>query len=149
MTDTEILELCAGNQDALRLIRGFWTFCEVWDDLVDQDKPVAPGTVNSAFVWAMFTLQENPVYRAHPGLAMALRVVISNWFAANRMEKSGDYDQTVVAYTLRCAPYDFFVAVVLAVAGPAAADAAALRFRAAPTPADSLPAYLNEHIKGV
>lgn len=142
----EIARLCGGNGDAMDLIHSAWAACETWDDLVDRDKPVADAEINKLLIWALFGLQQNPVYRQHPPLALALRVTVSNWMAANRLERSADREQLVTAYTLRCCPYDFFVAVILCVSGPEMADEAAHFFRSAPGP-DTLDGFLAEHDK--
>lgn len=126
--EAEILRLCSGNEAAVQLINGFWKRCEIWDDLVDQDKPVTPAEVNELVLWALFEIQLNPVYQANPALQLLLRVVVANWFASNVLER-GDRDGKATSFALRCSPYDFFVGVVLTVSGAAMADEAALYFR--------------------
>jgi hypothetical protein len=143
--DTNILRLCGGNKDAAELIRGAWHLCEVWDDAIDGDKRKPDMQIHNAFMFAIFGLHRNPVWIKHPELEAALRLTIANWIAANDLEKSRDREHLVTAYTLRCSPYDFFVAVVLAVCGHAAAIEAARYFRGADTP-DRLDAYLREHL---
>lgn len=127
-TRDEIVRLCGGNLAAVDLIYGAWARCEIWDDLVDKDKAVSPEQVNDLLLWALFELHRNPVYQAVPDLHLLLRVTISNWLASNVLSK-GDEEDRATAYVLRCAPYDFFVGVILAVSGPAMADEAALFFR--------------------
>lgn len=127
-----VATLCGGNEDAVRLIFDVWAQVETWDDLVDQDKPVAPQAVNSLMTWAIFELPLNPIYQTFPQLQFLFRVVVSNWFASNALEKRGS-EGKARAYSLRCSPYDFFVGVVLIVSGAKAADDAALFFRSLPT----------------
>lgn len=127
-----VVALCGGNNDAARLIFEVWHYVETWDDLVDQDKPVAPEAVNALMTWAIFELPLNPIYQAFPQLQFLFRVVVSNWFASNALEKRGA-EGKARAYSLRCSPYDFFVGVVLIVSGAQAADDAALFFRSLPT----------------
>jgi hypothetical protein len=140
----ELMRLCGGDRDALSLINGFWSQCETWDDLVDKDVDTSAAAVNQMMIWAMFELPANPVYRAHPTLALVLRLTVANWFAANALEKTKSREDVVTAYTLRCSPFDFFVAVVMCVSGPAAADEAALLLRTS-RGEDRLDAYLSEH----
>lgn len=124
--------LCGGNDDAVRLIFDVWHYVETWDDLVDQDKPVEPQQVNALMTWAIFELPLNSIYRSFPELQFLFRVVVSNWFASNVLEKQGP-EGRARAYSLRCSPYDFFVGVVLVTSGAKAADDAALFFRSLPT----------------
>lgn len=143
--DNEILRLCSGRKDALELIRMMWQIAEVWDDILDGDKRKPDDQINETFLWVLFGLGRNPIWREHAEVRAAARQAIGNWLVANRMEKSGDREQVITAYTLRCSPYDFFVSVVMAVSGAAMADEAALYFRSMPT-ADRLEDYLHEHL---
>lgn len=145
--DADVIRLVAGNRDAADLIHGWWRLCEVWDDAIDGEKAETDEFIHRAFEWALFDLQANPFYRAHPELESALRVCIANWKAANQLEQSREPEHLHTAYTLRCSPYDFFVAVALASAGPEAADRAALHFRGQLTN-DTLSDYIKSHLKG-
>lgn len=127
-----VAALCGGNEDAVRLIDEVWHHVETWDDLVDQDKPVSPEAVNALLTWAIFELPLNPIYQAFPELQFLFRTVVSNWFAANVLERKG-LEGKARAYSLRCSPYDFFVGVVFVTSGAKAADEAALFFRSLPT----------------
>ncbi|HEY1129129.1 MAG TPA: hypothetical protein VGF12_06980 [Roseateles sp.] len=143
-----VLRLCGGSEDASRLIFDAWRFAEVMDDAIDGEKQEPDADIYSAFTWALFDLHRNPFYLEHrSALELALRVAVAEWWAATRMEGSRDREQLVTAYTLRCSPYSFFVAVVLAAAGAKAADEAAHYFRSSPTP-DRLDDYLREHSIG-
>ncbi|MDG4675664.1 hypothetical protein P9A16_31685 [Shinella sp. 838] len=142
----EIDRLASGDKDALDLIHGAWKACSVWDDLIDKDNVPTEQQINDCFLWALFDLQNNRVYRENPHLAFVLRLTISNWFAANRLEREEEREKRITAYTLRCSPYDFFVAVIMCVAGPSAADEAAYLFRSMNT-TDNLEDYLSEHTK--
>lgn len=143
-----LLDLCDGQADAVDLILGAWRFAEVYDDLIDGEKRETDQAIHEAVQWALFGLHGNAFYLRHrASLAPALQVAIAEWRAANELERSGEVEQLVTAYTLRCSPYTFFVAVVLAAGGPAAAVRAAEFFRARPS-ADRLEAYLREHQSG-
>jgi hypothetical protein len=137
--------MCGGNDDAVALIEDFWRLCEVWDDAIDGEKNESDVDINRAFLWALFGLNDNAFYREHPELRASLQTCIANWQAANVLERSGDREKVITAYTLRCSPYDFFVAVVLAAGGMPAAYSAALYFRSAIGP-DRLEDYLAEHL---
>ena len=143
-----VLALCDDNEDARRLIRDTWAFVEVYDDAIDGQKNETDATIHRAFEWALFDLHRNGFYRAHPELEAALRLMVINWRCANELEASGGREDLMHSYVLRCSPYDFFVAVVLAAAGPDAALRAAERLRVHTSSVDSFDAYLAEHGKG-
>lgn len=145
MITPDLLDLCDGNVDAVSLIVESRNLCEVWDDAIDGESKESPENINRAFQWALFGFEDNPFYQSHPELRSALQVAIANWLTANALEKSGDPEKLFTAYTLRCSPYDFFVSVVLAAAGPVNALKAALAFRTEASP-DRLDNYLEEHL---
>lgn len=141
----EILALCGGNEDAASLIEGFWGFCEVWDDAIDGEKNESDQAIHKGMMWALFELNDNPFYLAHPELRSALQVCIAEWMAANELERNPARDDHLhTAYVLRCSPYSFFAAVVLAASGHDAAVRAAYYFRSQET-ADNLSDYVKEH----
>lgn len=145
-----LIDLCGGNHEAVALIEGAWRFCEVWDDAIDGEKKESDDAINAAFQWALFELNDNAFYRRRPELRNALASSIALWRAANQLEAGRPQpspDHLHTAYVLRCAPYNFFVAVVLAANGIDAAASAALYFYGRPT-SDSLEAYVAEHMKG-
>ena len=143
-----LLDLVSSNLDAEALICDFLNLCEVWDDCIDREHKESAGAIHRAFEWALFGLSGNAFYTSHPELASAMRVCIANWKASIALEGSLEIEHLHTAYTLRCSPYDFFVAVVLAASGPQAADRAAMMFRGQLT-TDSMAGYINEHTKGV
>lgn len=139
-----LLRLCNGNEHALQLILDAWRFSSVYDHAVDDQKSPADA-VHRAFEWALFDLHRNPFYIEHrAALELTFRVCVAEWRAATRMESSKNREQLVTAYTLRCSPFTFFVAVVLAAGGASAADEAALFIRSAEQ-SDRLDDYLREH----
>jgi hypothetical protein len=75
---------------------------ETWDDLVDGDKPVPEGAINSAFHKALIDLPRNAFYRQHFNVLNPLiESAILDWTAANVMEHRRDGDDLRRAYVLR------------------------------------------------
>lgn len=140
-----VIRLCRSSA-ARELIAEVWNIAEVWDDAIDGDHTEDPQTVNAAWESALFGLVTNPFLRAHSHLADFLFVSTTNWQCANALEAHGTRDALAHAYNLRCAYFDFFVAVVHVDAGPNAAREAAMRLRFA-IQADPFDAYLKEHTK--
>lgn len=141
-----LFELCGGNAHAVALIRGAWKLAEVWDDCIDGEKNESDQAIDEAFCWALFGLSDNVFFQQHRmALRPAFMQAIAGWRAANQLERSSAADNLHTAYVLRCAPYQFFIAVVLAANGIEAATKAAVYFYGRPT-ADSLEAYMAEHL---
>jgi hypothetical protein len=140
-----LAELCK-NKDAAELIREVWNLVEVWDDAVDREHNEPEANVHRAFEFAMFGLPRNPFYMTNLAtLEPALRLMVANCKCAVELERRADVLSLVHSYVLRCAPYDFFVLVVLVAAGPAAAEQAATRLRCDTTAVDPFDDYVAEH----
>lgn len=75
---------------------------EVWDDLVDRDKPVDDDTINDLFVRLMFELPTNPFYAANAAyLRPLLMAGVNAWLDSTVLEKEGTPWATTWAYALR------------------------------------------------
>lgn len=139
-----LLSLCGGNAAAVALIEEAHNLAEVYDDIIDADGRAASADVHRAFAFALFGLHANPVYQANPGLQTVLLQTIAMWRAATDLERDpARRDALEVTYVMRCAPYGFYVAVVMAVSGmEAAIEAAKLLY--AGKDADTFASYVAE-----
>lgn len=143
-TVQELLRLCGGNADAMRLIEGLWLLSRLYDQAVDREHKLTADEVHAAMAFALFGLPHNPVWKSNPQLQQSLMDAVVQWRAANALEARKDPDALIAAYTLRQSPYNIMAAVVLAVSGmDAAIEAAALLH--GQTGDDSLAAYITEH----
>lgn len=140
-----LTRLCRGDEAAVALIEGTWLLASVYDDAIDGDKKRSDDEIHNSFLFAMVGLRRNAVYRKHPELEAVLLCSVACWRAANRLERSAEREAVHSAYVLRCSPYQFFVAVVFAVAGMEAAIETAEFFYGRTTD-DSLEVYLAEHM---
>lgn len=90
-----------GDPHAVRFILLFSDACELWDDLIDGDKPISPDHVHRAFFSLLTELPLNPFFdRFKPQLIPLLITGINAWMDANDLEK-GDSNDRVFAYVLR------------------------------------------------
>jgi hypothetical protein len=93
-----------GDADAMRLLDDLGFVSHVWDDLIDQDKPVPADKISSAFERALVHIPTNPAYQRHQhALAPLMFTGIMGFYAATRMERSGDAHQVEIAHGLRYA----------------------------------------------
>jgi len=89
MSREELLRVVTRGNDAAtdflsRCISAFHT----WDDLIDQDHPVAPEAITQAFFFAFVGLPTNSFYAANYNhLFPVLCNAITNWLAANELER--------------------------------------------------------------
>lgn len=90
-----------GDQNAVAFLLDVFNVGEVWDDLIDKDKPVEDADIHKAFYTALITLPANPFYRAYQAQLSGVMVSgIHAWIDANALEKGSKNDQAY-AYVLR------------------------------------------------
>lgn len=102
LRDANMLRWMAGNQEAVDAVHTITGICDVWDDLVDRDKPVSEEDVNQAFARALIGLQFNPFYRQHQDSFLGLIVTgVNAWLDANALQKSSGEKWRMLAFFIR------------------------------------------------
>jgi len=90
-----------GDAEALALCDGLFRLTQIWDDLVDRDKAVAPEDVSRAFWLALVELPANPFFRRHEAeLRPLLAACVTAWQDATELER-GDGHERTLAFVLR------------------------------------------------
>ena len=96
------LEWFGGNEDALRMYAAIVDLAQIWDDLIDRDKPVDERTVNHSFLIALVYLQCNPFYRQIQDQVIPMWLTtVSAFEAANKFEREKDEHGLEIAHVLR------------------------------------------------
>ncbi len=97
----KVIGFLRGNMDAVAFCELVFFISQVWDDLIDGDKPIDRENVNRAFWAALVSIPWNPFFARHANvLGPIMRAYIADWFAANDLEQGSEHDQTV-AFALR------------------------------------------------
>jgi hypothetical protein len=97
----ELLHRWIGDPNAVAFLLDVFAIGEVWDDLVDKDKPVSSEDVNKVFYTALITLPNNPFYQAYrPQLSGVMVAGIHAWIDSTTLEK-GDKTDRAIAFVLR------------------------------------------------
>lgn len=100
LRDKKLLEW-TGDMNAIWFIRQFGDICEVFDDLVDKDKPVTDADLARTLFVALTELPINPFFDAHKHRLVPIIVTgINAWLDANTLEKGSPNDR-VFSYVLR------------------------------------------------
>lgn len=104
---------------ATAFLEGVVTALHVWDDLIDLDKTPVPEEINDAFWFLLVDLPRNRFYMDHFDLLNpVLMVAITNWHAANHLEREGDDNaDKAIAFILRSAYVDLITQCALIVGG--------------------------------
>jgi hypothetical protein len=147
MNDREYLEHAfKGDEDAVRLILDLTKIADVWDNLIDQDKPASADDINEAFWKAMVDVPGNPVYRRYANdLMPVIKLGIVNWWASNEMQKTPGRAQEI-AHVIRYSIADVATLLAMLIGGRewGAQCGPELRLRGQK---DDLANFLKEHAR--
>ena len=100
-------EWTLGDEPAAQFLDGWFAAVHLFDDVRDADKPIANEQLYRTLFWLLAEMPRNPFYKtAGEALSWVAQAYITQWFAANRLERSGDGDKIARAYGLRDAAID-------------------------------------------
>ena len=89
-----------GNESAVDFADMLVSATHVWDDLIDQDKPVSPTDISKAFMVGLVGLWRNVFFTTYAGeLVPLIEQGINDWIDSNKFEQEKNYP---AAYVLRC-----------------------------------------------
>lgn len=105
------------DADAIRFILQFSDACELFDDLIDKDKPIDDAHVIRVLFSVLTEMPVNPFFdRWKQHLIPIIVTGINAWLDANELEKGDDHDK-VFAYVLRDWYMEFVAFVIYATRG--------------------------------
>lgn len=101
-TEQDLIDLMAGNMDAVKLVQDMVFLSHAYDDLVDGDKPVPVNHVHALMWKTMHALPLNPFYRQYEAMFRGVIIAATlNWRVANEIEKDGSVEELRLAHVLR------------------------------------------------
>lgn len=112
MSDTDaLLEAFRGDRNAVELAFALARIADVWDNLIDRDKPVGPADINQAFWIALVDIPRNPFYARHvQDLQPLIAQSIVNYQIANALQEAATNSEALnVANVLRYSVADVIV----------------------------------------
>lgn len=102
LRNAKMLEWMAGNQEAVEAVHTITEICDVWDDLVDRDKPVPEDAINGAFVKAFIALAGNSFYKRHEAQFFAILATgINAWLDSNTLQHGKTEKERMLAFYIR------------------------------------------------
>lgn len=109
MEHDRLMEWLRGDESAIRFIEDVAYVTQVWDDLIDGDKPVTPEQINGAFERLFISVPRSSFYRAYFAEVQPLiEQMIVDWHTANALERGSEQDR-MASWMLR----DSLTAVVI------------------------------------
>jgi len=86
-----------GNQSAVDFVLMVARVVDVWDNLIDKDKPVTDKEINDAFWTLAIEMPANAFYRHFADdLRPVMATGIVNWMTANKMERSKEINHRAI-----------------------------------------------------
>lgn len=90
------------NKDAIELYKNLCALADIWDNMIDRDKPVTNEQINDVFLTCLYRLPLNPVYNyLQLQIAPMWLTVVSSYEAANKFEADKDQHGLELAHVLR------------------------------------------------
>jgi hypothetical protein len=119
MNDIEFLTFAMrGDMDAVGLVMSVVKIADVWDNLIDADKPVSKDDINQAFWLACVDIPRNPAYRKYQlDITAVFSMGIMNWHVANKLQDGDDHAKQI-AHVTRYSIADVSLYLATAIGGP-------------------------------
>jgi hypothetical protein len=89
------------DPEAIQFLKIVGTVAEIWDDLIDRDKPVSNTAINRAFWLAIVGMQTNGFYKQHGDMLLPVMAAGMNAFMDSAEMEKGDAQDKAMAYALR------------------------------------------------
>lgn len=90
-----------GDAQAVQFCQNLFSITQIWDDLVDRDKPVDNDTINRMMWLAMIEIPRNPFYYQNSlALTQSMEIFMADWFDANELETGCKHEKSI-AFVLR------------------------------------------------
>ena len=118
LRDQKYLEWFLGNEYAVECALVLMNACELWDDLIDQDKEISTGQVHTAFTGIFVELTVNPFWqKSRLFLEPLIIQAINAWLDANELERASTRVERNQAFHLRNMPTELIPMIAFAVGG--------------------------------
>lgn len=102
-------EIANGNHDALSFMMTWWSFTHIYDDLVDNDKPVTAEQASGQFIAMLYELWYNPFVQQHRDRLFPLIVSMFNrWVDGDEWERRDDDFSKIASSVIRCGDIDLY-----------------------------------------
>lgn len=107
-----------GNQEAIAFLAALGAYVEMWDDLIDKDKPVSDEMVNDTLGAALLHIACNPFVAANRAYLFPLLVqMISSYEDSEILCRDEDERCRNLAFHLRNYPLELYQACAFLVGG--------------------------------
>lgn len=96
------VKACNGNLDAALFLASLMDAVEIWDDLIDQDKPVGAADINRVFINLLFWLPQNKFFEANKTYILPIVMTCINaWMDSDALAKTKEEKKLHAAWWLK------------------------------------------------
>jgi hypothetical protein len=89
--NAQLLQWMQDDKEAVDFLVTLFSIGEVWDDLIDRDKPITDEQIHQGFIMAIFDLTANPFFAEHASFLRPVMLMGANaWMDSAIYEKQGD-----------------------------------------------------------
>lgn len=107
-----------GHEQAVAFFMALYNALQIWDDLIDKDKPVPADNINRMMWTVLIEIPRNAFYQANfNDLNPILMTSIVNWHGANAMEATESEADKEIAFITRSAYVDLLIQSALIIGG--------------------------------
>ena len=112
------MEIAAGNMSAFNFMWTFWNFTHLYDDLVDNDKPVSVEQAARGIGQLMEQLSFNPFYTSNMrAIFPHIMSTLNRWCDGEDWEQNGTADQIKAASVVKCGDIDLYLNIAYLIGG--------------------------------
>lgn len=103
-------EECAlGEPHAVQFLMAMGLYVELWDDLIDKDKPISDEMIHSVMAAGLLDVATNPWVQAHRDfIAPTLVMMINNYLTSEELKTDPDVAVRQRAFHLRNFPLELY-----------------------------------------
>ncbi|WP_062269494.1 hypothetical protein [Endozoicomonas arenosclerae] len=106
------------DASAIDLAYKLISISQVWDDLIDRDKPVNNEAINRMMRFALVEIPKNQFYQTHiQSLHPVMEERLYTWLDANTLEEQGNCRDLRVSYIIRSVITDLIIHLAFLVGG--------------------------------
>jgi len=118
MNDIEFLRYAMrDDMDAVGLVLSVVKITDIWDNLIDKDKPVTDEEINQVFWMMLVEMPRNPAFRRYQlDITTVMSTGIINWHVANKLQ-TGDDHAKQIAHVIRYSISDIALYLASAIGG--------------------------------
>jgi len=111
-------DACKGDAHAISFLATIMDAVEIWDDLIDKDKPVADANIHRVFINLMFWMPQNQFFNTHKNyLLPIIMTCINAWMDSDALKSLAGVRDRQAAWWLKQMGVELYGSVAFLMGG--------------------------------